>query len=231
MKKKLIIKGEKVQDVGYRLFLLDVAEELGLTGFQARNIKDYVEFIVEGDDEKVSSFLSFAKENYPSFAKVSEIYEKDYEGEVISIDRFYHRFSIDQLVKMVEIGVNMLGKQDEMLNKQDQMLKKQDEMITKQDQMLIKQDQSLNKQDQMLKKQDEMIGKQDEMIGKQDEMIGKQDEMLGGQYSLLKKQDEIIIEIRALRGDLRSFMEERLDRIERDIAIIKAKIGLMETSI
>lgn len=34
------------------------------------------------------------------------------------------------------------------------------------------------------------------------------------------------MEIKALRGDLRSFMEERLDKIERDIAMIKLKIGL-----
>lgn len=71
-------------------------EDLGLTGFQARNVKDYVEFAVEGDDEKVSRFLSFAKENYPPFAKVSEIIVKDYDGEVVNIDRFYHRFSIEK---------------------------------------------------------------------------------------------------------------------------------------
>ncbi|MBS7637717.1 acylphosphatase [Candidatus Bathyarchaeota archaeon] len=219
MKKKLVIKGERVQDVGYRLFLLDIAEDLGLIGFQARNVKDYVEFAVEGDNERVSRFVSFAKENYPTFAKVSDIIEKDYEGEVISIDRFYHRFSIDQLVKIVEIGVNMLGKQDVMIAKQDQMLNKQDQMLKKQDEML-------NKQDEMLKKQDEMLKKQDQMLIKQDEMVKKQDEMLGRQDLVLKKQDEIVMEIKALRGDLRSFIEDRLDKIERDIAMIKLKIGL-----
>ncbi|TDA42168.1 MAG: acylphosphatase, partial [Thermoproteota archaeon] len=29
MKKRIVIKGERVQDVGYRLFLLEAAEQLG----------------------------------------------------------------------------------------------------------------------------------------------------------------------------------------------------------
>lgn len=185
MKKKIIIKGEKVQEVGYRLFLLDVAEEFGLSGFQARNVKDYVEFIVEGSDEKVSKFITFAKENFPTFANVNEIIEEDYVGEVLSIDRFYHRFSIDQLVKIVDIGINTIKRQDEMLKKQDFML--------------IKQDETINKLDKIINKQDETIN----------------------------KLDETTMEIGNLRRDLKSFIDERLTKIEREIELIKRKIGLI----
>ncbi|MBO3798346.1 MAG: acylphosphatase [Thermoproteota archaeon] len=191
MKKKIVIKGDRVQDVGYRLFLLDAAEDLGLKGFQARNVKDYVEFIVEGDDNKVIKFVEFAKSNYPEFAKVGEVQEADYEGEVMPMDRFYHRFSVDQLVKIVNLGIGMIGKQDSMIEKQSVMIEKQDSML----------------------------GKMDLMLDKQDEMLRKQDEML-------RKQDETIMEIRALREDLRNYMEERFEKIEREIAAIKAKIGL-----
>lgn len=170
MKKKIVIKGDRVQDVGYRLFLLDAAEDLGLKGFQARNIKDYVEFCVEGHDDRVIKFVEFAKGNYPEFAKVNRVMDEDYDGEVASIDRFYQRFSVDQLVKIVDIGIDMVGKQDSMLEKQDLMLGKMD--------------------------------------------------------SMLEKQDETIMEIKALREDLRSYMEERFEKIEREIAAIKAKIGL-----
>ncbi len=50
MKRRILIKGDRVRDVGYRLFLLEVAEQLGLRGFQARNIGDHVECVVEGDE-------------------------------------------------------------------------------------------------------------------------------------------------------------------------------------
>ncbi|MGQ9597035.1 MAG: acylphosphatase [Thermoproteota archaeon] len=116
LKKKAMIKGEKVQDVGYRLFLLEAAESLGLKGFQARNVEDYVEFLVEGEDDSVSRFLDFARRNYPEFAKVKELIEEDYEGYVMPIDSFYRNFSLNQLVKIVDIGINMLGKQDILIN-------------------------------------------------------------------------------------------------------------------
>jgi acylphosphatase len=43
---------------------------------------------------------------------------------------------------------------------------------------------------------------------------------------ILGKQDETIKEIKGLREDLKTYMEERFERIEREIAEIKAKIGV-----
>lgn len=139
-KKRVVIKGEKVQDVGYRLFLLEAAESIGLKGFQARNVGNDVEFLVEGDENKVADFVGFAKTNYPELAKVKEVVIEDYDGNIMSIEGFYRSFSAGQLVKIVNVGVNMVGKQDLMLQKQDTMLGKQDTMLGKMDMMLQKQD-------------------------------------------------------------------------------------------
>ena len=219
LKKKIVIKGEKVQDVGYRLFLLEAAESFGLKGFQARNVEDYVEFLVEGEDDRVAEFLNFAKNNYPELAIVEKVIEEDYEGSVMSIEGFYRSLSLNQLVKIVNIGSGMLSKQDQMLQKQDSMLEKQDKMLEKQDRMLEKQDQMLQKQDLMLQKQDQMLQKQDLMLQKQDQMLQKQDLML-------EKQDVLINEVKNLRSDLKTYMEERLQKIELEISKIKRKIGL-----
>ncbi|MBO3842664.1 MAG: acylphosphatase [Candidatus Brockarchaeota archaeon] len=132
-KKRVVIKGEKVQDVGYRLFLLEAAESIGLKGFHARNVGNDVEFLVEGDENKVADFAGFAKTNYPELAKVKEVVIEDYDGNVMSIEGFYRSFSAGQLVKIVNLGVNMVGKQDSMLQKQDTMLGKMDMMLQKQD--------------------------------------------------------------------------------------------------
>jgi len=140
LKKRVVIKGGKVQDVGYRLFLLEVAESLGLKGFQARNVEDYVEFLVEGEDGRVAEFIDFAKKNYPEQATVKEVVEEPYEGSVMSLEGFYRSFSLNQLVKIVNVGVSMLGKQDKTLEKQDLLLGKMDTMLEKQGMMLEKQD-------------------------------------------------------------------------------------------
>ena len=89
--------------------------------------------------------------------------------------------------------------------------------------MLAKQDQMIGKQDQMLAKQDQMIGKQDQMLAKQDQMIGKQDELI---LKLDETKDEIVGEVRELRSDLKISLDDRLSRIESDVAQIKAKVGL-----
>ena len=58
--------------------------------------------------------------------------------------------------------------------------------------------------------------KQDRMLEKQDKMLEKQDET----------REDIVNEIRSLRGDLKSSLDDRFARIETDIDQIKAKIGL-----
>ena len=74
----------------------------------------------------------------------------------------------------------------------------------------------LSKQDQMLAKQDQMLAKQDQTVGKLDEMIHKIDDAKTG----------IINEIQMLRRDMKSMLDERLGRIEEDIAKIKARLGM-----
>ena len=43
---------------------------------------------------------------------------------------------------------------------------------------------------------------------------------------MLGKQDETLSEVKGLREDLKSYMEERFERIEHEIAEIKEKIGV-----
>jgi hypothetical protein len=79
----------------------------------------------------------------------------------------------------------------------------------------------LNKQDQMLDKQDQMLEKQDETVSGIRGINKKMDQMLS-------KQEETIGEIRDLRDDLVYHSNtDRLTRIEKDIRVIKNKIGIM----
>lgn len=136
MKRRIKIRGERVQDVGYRLFLMQFAEQLGLRGFQARNVVDGVECLVEGDEEKVKDFLELTRTRFPEFASVREVIDEEYEGSVMSTEGFYRMLSLEQLVKIVNVGLSMLEKQDAMLGKQDTMLGKMDLMLEKQDAMI-----------------------------------------------------------------------------------------------
>lgn len=71
-----------------------------------------------------------------------------------------------------------------------------------------------------------MFAKQDQMLAKQDQMLAKQDQMLEKQDAMLAKQDELVKELREFRLDFREYMNRRFEKLEREIALIKEKIGL-----
>ncbi len=76
-----------------------------------------------------------------------------------------------------------------------------------------------------------MLEKQDMMLERQDMMLKKQDETIGAIREVSEKIDrgkeDIVTEIRSLRDDLKAYMEERFERVEREIEVIKAKLGLV----
>ena len=55
-------------------------------------------------------------------------------------------------------------------------------------------------------------------------MLGKQDETI---VAIDRSKEEIVTEISSLRDDLRSYMEEKFTKIEQDVEVIKAKIGMV----
>lgn len=169
-RRRIVIKGTVVQDIGFRLFLYERAEELGIPEFQARNVKGGVEVLAGGEDSNVDMFVDCVRKERPEEAEVEAVEVAEYKGKIKPIERFAQSFMLTQMGKFVNIGMEMLVTEKEIKKDTGMMLEKQDMM--------------------------------------------------------LEKQDETINEIRSLREDLRAYMAERFERIERDIAEIKAKIRL-----
>jgi acylphosphatase len=210
-----------VHDVGYRPFLLGLAESLEIRRFFADNVViDNVQAVVVlvGDlEEKVNTFIELVKREKPENAEVHEIKVDDYDQGVMKTESYYRYLTALQLSKIATYGGRMLKKQDSMLEKQDSMLEKQDSMLEKQDSMLEKQDSMLEKQDSMLKKQDSMLEKQDETIKAIREESERTREEIGGKIDLL-------------RSDLKDYMESNLRSIREEIYEIKQalkKAGIM----
>ena len=206
MKKRILITG-KVHDVGYHPFLLGLAESLEIEKFFADNRfingKQAVEVLVDGDEDKVSSFIKFIKTEIPENADVEKIEIEDYKGSVMKVESYYRYLTAMQLAKIATYGGRMLDKQDTMLEKQDTML---------------------GKMDSMLEKQDTMLGKMDSMLEKQDEtvMVIKEESK--------KTREEIGGRIDLLRSDLKDYIESNLKSIRQEISEIKQvlrKAGMM----
>ena len=75
MKLKAKIVGPKVQDVGYRYFLMSMAMSNRIRMFEAHNIEsNEVWAFVDGDDEAVKAFRAQAEIKRPAKAEVSGIF-------------------------------------------------------------------------------------------------------------------------------------------------------------
>jgi acylphosphatase len=196
VKTKIIIKGKRVQDVGYRLFLLSRARSL--KGFEASNIGEDLILLIEGEEDSVKRFTQTVKAEKPPLAEVSEVLVEGYDGEVMEVKEYREQLSLEQLVKIATVGVEMRDDIKEM----------------KGDIKEVKGDVK------------EMKGDIKEMKGDMKTMLKKQDETLAEIRATRDEIRATREEIRALREDLKQYMERRFERLEREIALIKQKIGL-----
>ncbi len=189
------------------MFLLNLASEHNLTGFQARNIgRRAVEALYEGEDEFVRAFEAEVREMMPEGAQVDRIHFEDYDGPVKDIERFRSYFTTLQLGKMIEVGLNMIQKQDETLKE-----------------LRVFREESNRNQQLMIQKQDETLR---ELRTFREESKQNQQSMIQNQQLMIQKQDDALKELRGVREDSKSILDERLAALERDVAPIKEKLGI-----
>ncbi len=182
MKRAVILAKGRVQRVGYRDGVEEIARQLEITGF-VENVKPYdVRIVAEGDDSAIERFIEEIKiKKYPIDVDHLEVQFEDFKAG-------FEYFEIKRGEWHEELG--------ERLDAAGKLLYKSVELG----------EESVSIGEKMLEKQDKMLEKQDKMLEKQDDTIG---------------------EIRGLREDLKSFMEERFNRLEREIEVIKAKLGML----
>jgi acylphosphatase len=183
VKAKITVKGRRVQDVGYRLFLLSKAHSL--KGFEASNVGEDLIVLIEGDENSVNRFIQIVKSEKPPLADVSEVVVEGYDGEVMDVKEYREQLSLEQLVKIATVGVEI-----------------RDDIKT------------------MLKKQDETLA---EIRATRNEL---REEIRATRSELKEEIRATREEIRALREDLKQYMDRRFEKIEKEIALIKQKIGL-----
>ncbi|KAF5090679.1 Acylphosphatase [anaerobic digester metagenome] len=128
----ICVKG-KVQRVGLRDKIEDLADDLELTGYvQNQSAKDVV-IVVEGEDEIITQFVSSIR-NIPPPVKIKsiDVSERPYSG-TFSEFTIIRGEMMEELSERFDSAIYYLNnidiKQDQMLDKQDQMVEKQNTVI------------------------------------------------------------------------------------------------------
>jgi len=138
MKRLTAFVSGKVQRVGYRARVIQLANGLGLKGI-IENLSDgRVRIIAEGDEEKIKLFEGSIdiKNTFIQVTSIEKIYSQPY-GEFGSFYKLVGTGETDSrldegigvLKDMRDLLISICSTQKQMLGKQDQMLGKQDETL------------------------------------------------------------------------------------------------------
>ena len=190
MKRAIIIAKGKVQKVGYRDFVQDIARELGIIGY-VENLEDgTVKIVCEGEEPKIGEFIGDIKVK-KDFIDVSDA-SVNYEAPTGEFKLFKIKYGDvpEELGDRLGAALLYLGATNQKIDAGFKMVGE--------------------KQDMMLEKQDQMLGKQDDTI-----------------EAIDRSKEEIVTEIKSLREDLKTYMENKFAKIEYEIEGIKAKIGMV----
>ena len=214
MKRVAIIAKGRVQRVGYREEVEEIARKLKITGF-VENVKPYdVRIVAEGEDEPIDLFIKRIKIN---------MFLIDVESVEVNFDDFKDEFEYfeinrgewgEEIAERLDTAGKLLYKSVEL---DERTLKVAERSVELGGESVEIGKKMLGKQDMMLGKQDMMLGKQDMMLQKQDETI---DAIVGVSEKIDQSKEEIVTEISSLRDDLRSYMEEKFTRIEQEVEAI-----------
>ena len=189
----------RVQRVGYRAKVVSIAQELGLTGFVQNRPHGQVLLIAEGSQENLVQFEATIQIKNALIDVVS--IESEFAKGSDAYTSFRKMTGPEEVGERLDDGIEIL--KDIVIGIRE-ITANTNNLLA----ITIKGFGDLNgKMDGMLDKQDQMLDKQDQMLDKQDQMIDVQDQMLD-------KQDTTITEIRGVRADMKSHLDQRFDRIE-----------------
>ncbi len=255
MKRRLVILGD-VQNVGYRPFLLGIAEALDIEHFFADNAiideRRVVHIMVDSSQDKVDSFVEIVSSKYPENASVEEVEVEDYSGNVMKTESYYRYLTAMQLHKIATYGGIMIEKQDDTLReirvvgeKVDVVGEKVDAVGAKVDVVGEKVDAVGAKVDVVGEKVDavgakvDVVGEKVDAVGAKVDVVGAKVDAVGAKVDAVgKKQDKTIEEIKITREgftlEIRS-VGEKVDNVHgeqrKTNEILEERFGRMQKDI
>jgi acylphosphatase len=217
LKASLVRVFGRVQRVGYRRFVLDSAQELGLSGY-VRNEKDgSVTVFVQGDDVVVEKFIEMLKSPpQPAYVRSVEI------KEVKPKPRLKH-FTIKPSPLHEELQEGFGAMQSIFMDYWGEFRDYRQEFRDFVGEFRDYRQEFRDFRQEFRDFVGEFRDYRQEFRDFRQEFRGEFREFRDESLQISR---EILDEVKGLRKDLQTILEERLARMEKDIAEIKAKIGL-----
>ncbi len=210
----MTIGGEEVREVGYRAFLLNMAMECNLRGFSAKNVKEGVLVLVDGEKDEVTEFLNRVKRERPKYASVSGIRMETYKGYVPPIEKYSWGLMAEQLSKILQVGVEMVRKQDEGLG-----VAKENLEVSKETRDLVRENLEVSKETLGVAKETLGVAKENLEVSKETRDLVREN---------LDTAKGIKEETERLREDLREGLFKEVDKLRAEVMELKKAVARIE---
>lgn len=222
-KVEILVKG-RVQRVGYRDEVEELARRLKIAGF-IENVKPYdVRIVAEGDDEALEQFIERLQiKRCPIEVERVEVRVEEFTGEY-SYFEIKRGDLVEELGERLDFAGRLLYRSVE-LGEQSVALGERSVELTEQSVALGERSVELTEQSVTLGERSVELSEQSVALGERTATSSEDSVSLGNKA--LEKHDETTKEIKGLREDLKSYMEERFDQLEHEVTAIKAKLGMV----
>ncbi len=215
-KAKIIIQGDKVQEIGYRVFILTNALNFEIGKFYAYNVriedKQAVIVLIGAEKEQIINFYSYIRENIPDDAIVSGFEIEDFTGNIMDIDKYLHLIQVEQLNKGIPAILDIRDNTAKMLEKQDN---------------------TLEKQDLQLEITEKGFGEMQKGFGEMRKGFSEVKEELAKGFGELKEEmrtgfKDVKGEVHLMRDDFRELFMHEVSELRNEIADIRATLVRMQ---
>jgi len=226
MKRIILMVSGKVQQAGYRDRVVGIGKNLALSGY-AENLSDSrVKIVAEGDEEVLEQ-LTAAINIKNTLINVENLESSDLEatGE---FSGFYKLVKEGETDERLDTAADQLKELIGATNNGFSTLN--NTMTAGFNKLALGQDKMLDKQDRMLEKQDSMLEKQDLMLEKQDTSINILEKVHGDTSQIKTTLSRIEVDVKDTRYSLSSNIEEKHQKLENEIAEIKATLVKIQAS-
>ncbi len=226
MKRIILMVSGKVQQAGYRDRVVGIGKNLALSGY-AENLSDgRVKIVAEGDEEVLEQ-LTAAINIKNTLINVENLESSDWEatGE---FSGFYKLVKEGETDERLDTAADLLKELIGATNNGFSTLN--NTMTAGFNKLALGQDKMLDKQDSMLEKQDSMLDKQDSMLEKQDTSINILEKVHGDTSEIKSTLSRIEVGVKDTRYSLSSNIEEKHQKLENEIAEIKATLVKIQAS-
>jgi len=216
----------KVQQAGYRDRVVGIGKNLALSGYAEKLSDGRVKIVAEGDEEVLEQ-LTAAINIKNTLINVENLESSGWEatGE---FSGFYKLVKEGETDERLDTAADLLKELIGATNNGFSTLN--NTMTAGFNKLALGQDKMLDKQDRMLEKQDSMLEKQDLMLEKQDTSINILEKVHGDTSQIKTTLSRIEVDVKDTRYSLSSNIEEKHQKLENEIAEIKATLVKIQAS-